>query len=302
MVADEILRGAKMEQKFKTIELEIDGAVGHITLNRPERLNAINATMITDITSALDQLEADTNVRVVVVKGAGRAFSVGYDLKQASDSESGLPYDDTAVSHWEWVHWQLRQFERLWRSAKPTIAQVHGYCYAGGLTIMGFCDLIFAAENALIGQPEVRSQGFSPENGLWHYTIGPRLMKELLFTGRAVNGVEAKEIGMINRAVPEALLDGFTRDFAKRMACQSPDMLTFAKRMVNQQFDIQGLHTSMTAGVNFDFLAHHNVSMPKFIENATNEGLKKAIELRDEPFGGTQRIGMNPWPAEPWKE
>src|SRR5690242_6695326 len=109
-------RGMKqVERTFETIQLEIEGAVGHITLNRPDRLNSINSTMITDMMAALDQLEIDSNVRVIVVKGEGRAFSVGYDLKATSDGEEGLPYDETAVSHWEWVHWQLRQFERLWR-------------------------------------------------------------------------------------------------------------------------------------------------------------------------------------------
>jgi enoyl-CoA hydratase len=271
---------------FDTVRVEIDGAVGSLVLNRPERLNAINDRMLDESQRALEILERDDSVRVIVVKGEGRAFCVGYDLQRPTNERStGKPLH----LEYEWILDQGKRWERLWRIRKPTIAQVHGYAYAGGLTVMGFCDLVVVADNALIGQPEVRAQGFAPDLGLWHYTIGPRRTKELLFTGNAVTGREAESMGMVNYAVPETELAEHVSALARKISQMPPDMLSYAKRLVNQQFDLMGLHNSMSAGVGFDILAHHSPANDAFNENARTVGFKEAVRLRDEPFGGTQR-------------
>lgn len=273
--------------EFETVRVDVEDAIGYLTLNRPERLNAINQIMLEESQGALDELEADDRVKVVVVRGEGRAFCVGYDLRR--------PVAERSVSkpmhlEYEWIVDQGRRWERLWRMRKPTIAQVHGYAYAGGLTVMGFCDLIVVAENALIGQPEVRAQGFAPDTGLWHYTIGPRRTKELLFTGRAVTGTEAESMGMVNYAVPADELEARVFALATQVSHMPADMLSYAKRMVNQQFDIMGLHTSMVTGATFDILAHHSPANARFNEMVEAEGFAEALRKRDEPFGGTQRI------------
>lgn len=281
-----------IRRNLATVQTEVVGKVGYLILNRPERLNAIDNQLVLDAETALNDFAADDGVRVIVVKGAGRAFCSGYDLKISAEERKqnfGSEYGS-----WEWIRWQLEKWERLWRMSKPTIAQVHGYCYAGGVSVMGNCDLIVAADNSLIGQPESRAQGYAPDMGLWHYTIGPRRTKELLFTGRAVSGAEALEIGMVNYAVPADGLEEFTGELAATIAHQSADMLAYSKAMVNQQFDIQGLHTSMMAGINFDALSKRSEAYAAFRANMAQNGLKQALADRDAPFGGTQRIAPAP--------
>src|SRR5438128_9171 len=175
--------------RLETIDVEYEGAVGRVCLNRPERRNALSPTMVGEFQAALDLMEEDDAVRVVVIKGRGRTFCSGYDLKAYSKGEEPGPKraqsDDLVL-----CEQTAKSYVRLWEMPKPTIAQIEGYCLAGGIMLGLQCDLVYASTDALIGQPQAATLGTSVEFGLWPLTIGPRQTKELLFTGDVVTGAD----------------------------------------------------------------------------------------------------------------
>ena len=254
----------------------VEAPVGYLVLNRPERRNALDNAMVDELMEGLRRLEKDPDVRVVVVRGEGKSFCAGWDLKAAVDELHSLEVEDEL----EWIDVQLGMFERLWRSRKPTIAQVHGHCLAGGGTLAAFCDLIVAAEDAEFGQPEARDAGYPPELCLWPITIGPRRTKEYLMTGETIRGDKAERIGLVNHAVPADELHRFTADLAGRIARTHPQMLNYSKRLVNQVYDVLGLRTMWDLGTYVDYLGHHSESMQRFIRIRNEQGLKAALNSR----------------------
>ena len=277
-----------MIKEYETLYLEIEPPIARMVLNRPEVLNAISNQMVKDASQALDFIDEDEETRVIIVKGKGKAFCSGYDLKMPVEEFSA-----TKPLHRDrdWILWQVRKWLKLWNIRKPTVAQVHGYCYAGGTTIAGLCDLIVAADNALFGQPESRSIGYPPELANWPFTIGLRKTKELLFTGDSITGKEAERIGMINKSIPEDKLENYVEDLAKRIALCSQDMLTYSKHLVNQVFEIMGFSAMIQSGVNFDVLGHHSIPMDQFLKAKKEKGTRAALEVRDGPWGGPKKIG-----------
>jgi enoyl-CoA hydratase len=162
---------------------------------------------------------------------------------------------------------------------------VHGYCLAGGGELAGMCDLIFCAEDARFGHPAGRALGIPPTLGLWPVKIGMLKSKELLFTGDTIDGKEAERIGMVNRALPAAELDGFVRRFAERVAQVPLDALTVHKHVVNRWFEVMGLRTGAAEGAEFDAIYHETPAAAEFSRIARERGLKAALEWRDTPFG-----------------
>lgn len=264
--------------ELETVYIENHGRIAHLVLNRPERRNAINNQMVTDISEAIDWLERDDELKVIVVRGHGKSFSSGYDLQENADEVTSLPFDKEL----SWIEWEVKELEKLWRCKKPTIAEVHGHCLAGGGTIAGFCDLIVTADDALLGQPESRAVGYPPELCLWPLTIGPRKTKELLFTGNSVTGQEALAIGMVNHSVPLAELADRTDALANRIAGTSRQMLQYSKRIVNEVFDVMGLPAMINVGIYLDILGHRSTAMAAFMEKRDTEGLKSALTAMND--------------------
>ena len=263
---------------------EVVGPLGYLTLNRPERRNAIDNAMVDCLMEKLKELELNPAVRVIIVRGAGLSFCAGWDLTAAVDELHSLDTEDEL----QWIDVQLSYFERLWRSRKPTIAQVQGHCLAGGGTLAAFCDLIVAADDAYFGQPEARDAGYPPELCLWPITIGPRLTKEFLMTGELIRGDRAERIGMVNHAVPAEDLERYTAALGQRIAQTHPQMLNYSKRLVNQVFDVMGVRSMWDLGTYVDYLGHHSDAMAQFVVTRNEHGLKAALNARD----GLQRLDL----------
>jgi len=266
-----------MKEEYENAYLVVEPPVARLVLNRPEKLNAINAALMADSMAALDVVEERDDVTVLVVEGEGRAFCTGYDLVEVTERFTKKYSDFPIHEEREYIRDQAWGWHRLWELNTATIAKVHGYALAGGLMIAGNCDIVIAAEDARLGQPEVKTIGFNPEIGLWPFTIGPRMTKELLFTGRAVTGTEAAEMGMINDAVPADELDAAVDDIVSDITELDRDMLLYAKRMVNDVYEQMGMGSMIRTGINYDMLGHLCESRDRFKKLVDEEGLEAAI-------------------------
>ena len=267
---------------FETIRFaRRDDGIAVITFNRPERLNAINRKMIAEVGKALDAVEADADVRVVVVHGAGRAFCSGFDLK---DDAAAQP---SGVATWRRLLKQDFDFLiRFWDLSKPTIAAVHGYCLAGGCELAMACDITIAAENAVFGEPELRF-GSVITAMMMPWLVGPKLTKELLLTGAdRIPAAWAEKIGLINRTVPDAHYLDEALAVAAQIARVDPDAVAMTKQSINRTFETMGLREALRA--NLDIAVQiENLETPErkeFQEITRREGLKAAIAWRDARF------------------
>jgi enoyl-CoA hydratase len=269
---------------YENVIYEKRDKIARIILNRPEKLNAISDALRSDLEAACAEVESDRDVSVLIIKGAGRAFCAGYDIGPAGDALNA-ELTHTVSTDRERL---LRSGERwlsLWSMPKPTIAQVHGYCLAGGNEIAGICDLVIAAEDAIFGQPNGRRLGIAPTLGLWPLLIGMRRTKELLFTGDSITGKAAAQIGMINKAVPADELEEETESLAARIALTPLDYLAVEKAATNRYFELMGIRTAVAAGAEYDTLYHATPTAKEFFNLVQEQGLKAALDWRDSPFG-----------------
>lgn len=288
-----------MASEFSTIRYEVEKGRARITLNRPEKLNALSMELQTELNQALWEADNDVNVHVVILRGAGRAFSAGYDLTPlasrrgdgADDSytavyRGGRTFDDDA--------WNLERAQRLRMAIfdmhKPVIAQVHGYCLAGGTDVALLCDLIIAADDATIGFPPARAMGALPNN-MWMYHCGPQWSKRLMLTGDTITGAEAAKIGLVLKSVPADVLEREVESLADRMVMIDTDLLSANKRIVNLQLELMGARTIQRIASENDARAHLAPSVKEFGRIAGEEGLKAALQWRDAKFGdGRARV------------
>ncbi|MCA9597266.1 MAG: crotonase/enoyl-CoA hydratase family protein [Myxococcales bacterium] len=282
---------------MKSVTLEITDRIATITLNRPERLNAIDQHMPRDIRAAVAQANDDDDVHVIVVTGAGRAFSAGYDLvdyAQTPGANAGvqeMPWDP--MVDFKMMYDNTQCFASLWRSYKPTIAKVRGFAVAGGSDIALSCDLVVMAADAKIGYPPARVWG-CPTTAMWVYRVGAERAKRMLLTGDLIDGREAKDMGLVIDAVPEAELDLRVSELAKRMAAVPRNQLMMHKLMINQAFDNMGFAGTQTLATLFDGVARHSPEGMWFKERAEAVGFKQAVAERDggEPIApGVSRRG-----------
>jgi enoyl-CoA hydratase len=279
---------------YENILVETDGPVATITLNRPEKLNALSMGLREDLESALRELNPGDAVRVVRIRAAGRAFCAGYDLTPgrprpaATAQERGTKAWELGESRIAMDRQGLREMvDRwlwMWSYRKPIVAQVQGYCLAGGGELVGACDIVFAAEDARFGHPASRALGIPPTLGMWPAKIGMLKTKELLFTGDMIDGREAERIGMVNRAVPADRLDDEAMAFCKRIAQLPLDALSVHKHVTNRWFEIAGLRTAAAEGAEFDAIYHETPAAKEFNRIAGEQGLKSALAWRDDPF------------------
>ncbi len=269
---------------FTTLRYEVDGRIGRITLDRPDRLNAINDEMPGEIAAAVRAANDDDRVHVIVLSGEGRAFCAGYDLvhyaegDQASFYNQPMPWDP--MKDYKWMRGNTDNFMSIWRSYKPVICKVHGFAVAGGSDIALCSDMIVMAEDARIGYPPTRVWG-CPTTAMWVYRLGAEKAKRMLLTGDLVDGKEAEKLGLVLEAVPAADLDARVEHWANRMAGVPKNQLMMQKLMINQALDSMGLqNTQMIANV-FDGITRHTPEGVAFRERARDVGFKQAVEERD---------------------
>jgi enoyl-CoA hydratase len=273
---------------FSTLRIDKDSAnprVARLLLNRPERLNAINDAMPGDIRAAVEWANADDDVHVVVVEGAGKGFCGGYDLGEFAEGQIDHPCQqerhpwDPMVDY-AYMKRNTEAFMSLWRSSKPTIAKVHGHAVAGGSDIALCCDLLVMAEDARIGYMPTRVWG-CPTTAMWTYRLGPTRAKQLMFTGDTIDGRTAAAWGLANEAVPADQLDTATMQLAGRIAGVPRSHLAMHKLVVNQVLLTMGLEQTQSLATLFDGITRHNPEGLWFRRQAQAEGFKAAVQWRD---------------------
>ncbi|MHB8575828.1 MAG: enoyl-CoA hydratase-related protein [Dehalococcoidia bacterium] len=259
----------------ETVLFERTGNIGYVTLNRPEKLNAISPGMLREFEEVLDEIEQNPVVRVVVIRGAGRAFSAGYDLNPSAEgrSDRGDPVDDLNR-----LRWTMQRWLRVWDFPKPVIAQVHGFCLAGATQLCVLTDITIVAEDARIGLPAIPIGGgyISP---MWTWLVGPKRAKEMSFVpGSQIDGRTAAEWGFANRAVPAARLEDDVRQLAERIAVVPAKILQLKKASVNRTMELQGFRTAIMLGTETDALLHYSEPVEKLSGMIRESGLKGAID------------------------
>ena len=269
---------------YTALTYETDGRIARITLNRPERLNAINNEMPEEIAAAVAEAGADDGVHVIVLGGAGRAFCAGYDLKLYAEMKGpqsltqDMPWDP--MKDYALMGRNTECFMSLWRSHKPVICKVQGYAGSGGSDIALCADIIVMAEDAKIGYPPVRVWG-CPTTAMWVYRLGAEQAKRMLLTGDYIDGVEAARIGLVLKAVPEAQLEDEVEALAERMAGIPKSQLMMQKMMINQALDNMGLQTTQMIATLFDGITRHSPPGIAFKKQAEAVGFKAAVQARD---------------------
>jgi enoyl-CoA hydratase len=301
--------------QHETIELDVDDAVATITLNRPDKLNALSPRLRDELENALAELRPGDRVRVVRIRGAGRGFCSGYDMASgASVYNSGLPGDaasgtasgttsgttsggeagsvaatelgeSSLVLDRERLRESIERWLTIWNYRKPIVAQVHGLCLSGGLDLIGVCDLVYAADDARFGHPAARGLGIPPTMGMLPMKIGAARTKELFFTGDTIDGHEAYRLGLINAVMPAAELDERTAALCRRIACTPLDALTLHKHVINRWSEIAGLRLGALEGADFDAMFHVTPASIEFGRIAGRDGMRGALHWRDQAFG-----------------
>ena len=271
------------------ILVEVERGRARITLNRPEKRNALSLALLEQLHEALWDADADREVHAVIVRGAGKCFSAGYDLAEAPRRDGrrgGASYrgarsfdDDTR---------QLERAQRLRMALfdmhKPVIAQVHGHCLAGGTDVALLCDMVIAADDAVFGFPPARDLGALPNN-LWLYNVGPQWAKRLTLTGDTVTGREAAHIGLVLKSVPADVLEAEVEGLADRLAQIDADLLAANKRIINLGLELMGARTLQRLACENDARGHLAESARGFVRKAAEKGLKSALTERDAKFG-----------------
>ena len=282
---------------YEVIIYEVERGRARITLNRPEKLNALSIQVQEELNHALWQADNDNRVHTVILRGAGRAFSAGYDLtprplveRDPDDhTRDGRSFDDDA--------WRMEQGQRLRMAIfdmhKPVIAQIHGYCVAGGTDVALLCDMIIAADDTLIGFPPARAQGALPNN-MWLYNVGPQWAKRLMLSGDFVTGADAAKIGLVLKAVPGHLLEQEVEGLADRLAMIDTELLSANKRIINIGLEIMGARTLQRIATENDARAHLAPSVSEFGARSREQGLKAALQWRDTKFGGQRALVDRP--------
>ena len=280
--------------KFCDVLYESKDRVATITLNRPERFNAISETMPEDIAAAFEHANNDDAFHVVVLTGAGRGFCGGYDLKAYAEKSGenpaiqDMPWDP--MIDYKFMSRCTQQFMSIWRCHKPVIARVHGDAVAGGSDIALCSDIIIMNEKARIGYPPARVWG-CPTTAMWVYRLGAEKAKQMLFTGDLISGKKAAEMGLVFEAVPLEELDEAVNRLVNRIKGVPKNQLMMMKMMVNQAYENMGLAGTQTIATLFDGMARHSPEGVWFKERAEEVGFKQAVAERDsgDPIPGSKK-------------
>jgi enoyl-CoA hydratase/carnithine racemase len=266
---------------FSTLLYAVEQNVAHLTLNRPERLNALGKLSLMEINAALDLAEADQSVKAIVISGAGKAFSSGFDLKEQMEARP----EGEAV----WREILARDFDttmRFWDSPKPTIAAVHGACLAGAFEIALACDITVATPGATFGEPELKF-GAGIVTMLLPWMTNPKQAKEIILTGLdRIDAQSARELGLVNRIVPEGEHVAEALRIAHTMAVIDPNLVRVTKTAINHSFEARGMKAALQHALDLDH-AIESAGLPDkkaFMAVAREQGMREAIQWRDRRF------------------
>jgi enoyl-CoA hydratase len=279
------------------ILFEVENRIARITLNRPEKRNALHPALLTELRDALTEADALNDVNVVILEGAGKDFCAGYDLVGAYEGyKEGEtpPWDDanyrSTNASFDDDCWNLEQQQKLTLALfdmhKPVIAKVQGNCMAGGTDLALMCDFIICSEEAKIGFPATRANG-TPPNQMWIYHVGPQWAKRIMMTGDCIWGRDAARIGLVLDAAPATELDAAVNELARRISFVDAELLSAHKRIVNAALELQGAKTLQRFATEADARAHLSKGprRTQFKADMAEKGLKAALKNRDEPFG-----------------
>ena len=255
--------------------------VRRLTLNRPEKRNALSNALRAEIFAALEAADRADAVRVTIVRGAGSCFSAGYDLS-ADAAHQPLAFH-TAAGAGQWARHVVEGAFRIWDLAKPVIAQVHGWCLAGGSELATSCDLVYVADDAQIGYPPVRMMS-PPDNQFHAWLCGLRPAMEMMLTGDAISGSEAVRVGFANRAFPLERLEEEVLGIAERVAKIPTDVQQMNKRSVHRAMELMGLRAAIRAGTEIQALALTTASSRATFAKF-RDGVTGALDSRDREFG-----------------
>ncbi|WP_172652561.1 enoyl-CoA hydratase/isomerase family protein [Rhodococcus opacus] len=267
------------------VRTECRGEVAWLTINRPKKLNALSVEVMQELSQALTAAEADPAIKVVVLQGGDKAFSVGYDIAQ--EVEMGV---STAEQWHAGLTNNIGLSMQVWRLNKPVIAAVSGWALAGGCELAMACDLIIAADDAQFGEPEIRF-GSGPVTLLMPFLLGQKATNELLFTGDIIDAERAATLGMINRVVPKADLETTVDILARKIALTPLSILRYTKRAITRAYDAMGLTSAVES--NLDVAAVLNSAetpeRAEFTELVATKGLGAALAWRDERYGAVEK-------------
>lgn len=273
---------------------ERDG-IAFITLNRPEKLNTLNEDVIQGIADGIDEATASEDARSIILRGAGRAFTAGYDLNPAPGTRPerprrwGAPRVERRDGAWDPVQdlqfmgANMKRFMKIWECPKPVIAQLHGYALGGGTDLVLCADQIFMAEDALIGYPPSRVYG-TPTTMLWVYRLGLEHAKQFLLSGEQIDAATAYRIGLVSRVLPEDQLASEAEAYARRFANIPANQLALNKLLINQAFENMGLRTTQLLGTFFDGVTRNTEEALRWREQFGELGFRETIRRRDGPF------------------
>jgi len=287
--------------EFENIIYEKENGRVRIILSRPEKMNALTMKLLEELNEALWEADNDKDVHCVILKGEGKCFSAGYDLTGAdSDIPTSRITDKDANeyrgrSSLDDDTWNLERAQRyrmaIFDMHKPVIAQIHGYCLAGGTDLALLCDMVIAAKDSQIGFPPARDLGALPNN-MWLYNVGPQWAKRITMTGDLIDGKDAQQIGLVMKAVPLEYLETEVEQLADRLALIDPDLLTVNKRIINLGMELMGARTLQRLACENDMRGHNSEGAKAFANQLKTEGLQAALKGRKEKFPDN-RIRVN---------
>ena len=262
-----------------------DGQIGRISLNRPEKMNAIDDDVPEQLQSAILEAENDPDIHVIILSGKGKAFCGGYDLSSYAENKrpnnvyQGKNWDPLADYNFMWGNTQ--KFMSLWRCPKPVLCKIQGFALGGGSDIALCTDMVFMADNARIGYMSTRVWG-CPSTAMWVYRLGAERAKRILFTGDQIDGQEAAAVGLVLKSVPEADLDAEVETMADRLATVPVNQLAMQKMVINQAVEATGLSGTQQLATLLDGISRHTPEGHNFKARVEEKGWKQAVVERDE--------------------
>lgn len=260
------------------VTVEVDRGVRRLTLNRPDKLNALSIPLVAELSAALAAAAADDATRVIVLAGAGRSFCAGYDLTEEMSTDVG----EIQVL----LHQDLARLMEVFDHPKPIIARVQGHCMAGGLDLMMLCDLVVATGDAVFALPEI-TFGSAPVANVLPWLVGARKAKELMLTGERIDGTEAHRLGLVNQVVAAEDLDRAVDALARRIAAFDPVTVRLTKQMVNRTLETQGLRSTLLDSVDLAAIIEgaRSPERVEFDRIRDEQGLNAAVKWREARLG-----------------
>jgi enoyl-CoA hydratase len=277
----------------ESVRYEERDAIAIIAINRPAQLNTLTEAVVQGIADGIDAATASRQVRAVVLRGEGRAFTAGYDLKQAAEAGWSSPYDAPSVEpragawdpvrDWQFMGHNVERFMKIWHCPKPVVGQIHGFAMGGATDLVLCCDQLFMADDAYIGYAPSRIFG-TPTTMLWVYRLGLEHAKQFLLTGEAIDAETALRIGLVSRVYPAAELSARVEEYASRFQHIPANQLALNKLLINQAFENMGLRTTQLLGTLFDGITRHTEEAYRWAESFAEKGFREVIRERDRPW------------------